>query len=437
MSKYIVVGIDYGTRFTKVLFRDNNQVEGKAYVVTNPAFPDGLFPSLLSVKGEVLRPFANEGDVLAYLKMIAAYGVQKYENHPDQVLESAEITIPEELKRQKANYQELDLVGLSLSYYFGCLLAEAHRCIQARFQPTSEDRLVYQLAVPTALTMKSKEVEKFFRICLISGDVLFRTRRDTILKGLRLSEIYDVLEQEVSQNLEKVWEKYEHRCTTYPETAAAVAGFFFAQNAGDGIFITSDVGAGTVDLNIFRRNMPNERNPDPELAYYSSQVAPLGAQRVADEFEYVQPMEAEELKKRLYNEIRVLFVRALQKQPNHGQINGRRTYDSARIFLFGGGKAYPIYRETLLMGLDNGNEANFNHGGVFEPMILDLPEYDEIEKPVPSVSAGRYAVAFGLTTNPLNLAKIILPNELSDIGQNAPPQNNPWNPPAHGFNWDD
>ena len=437
MSKYIVVGIDYGTRFTKVLFRDNNQVEGKAYVVTSSAFPDGLFPSLLSLEGESLRPFHPEGEVVAYLKMIAAYAVSTYETSPSSSLETAEIKIPDGLLKLRGSYCDLDLVGLCLSYYFGCLLAETHRCIEERLKPEIGDVVLYQLAVPTALTLQNKEMEKLFWICLVNGRALFKRYGDRILDGLPLSEIYETIETDVFLKYEEIKESHKHACVTYPETAAAVAGFFFSKNSSEGIFITTDVGAGTVDLNIFRRNRPNDQSPDPTLAYYSTQVSPLGAQRVADEFDYVQPMEIDQLQKQLYGDIRSLFVRALKKQPNHGNVDGQKTYDRSRIFLFGGGKGHSIYQETLVQGLDSLLADNLDYGGVYNPTILDLPEYSEIEKPVPNVPSGRYAVAYGLTTNPINLHKIILPNELQDIRLDQHLENNNWNPPSYGFDWND
>jgi hypothetical protein len=143
-------------------------------------------------------------------------------------------------------------------------------------------------------------------------------------------------------------------------------------------------------------------------------------------------MNADDLQSKLYEEIRSLFVRALRKQPNLGDRRGHRTYDGSRIFLFGGGKRHAIYGETLLQGLDGSINKNANHGGVCDPNILELPEYAEIEKPIPSVSAGRYAVAFGLTTNPINLHKIILPDGLKDIPPRPPGDDRPY-----GFDWSD
>jgi hypothetical protein len=433
VSKYIVVGIDYGTRFTKVLFRDNDQVQGQAYVVVSQAFRDGLFPSLLSLEGEVIKPYQTQGEVIAYLKMVAAYAVTAYEKEPSRALEAADIRIPDGLKKLRGTYQDLDLVGLCLSYYFGCLLAEAHRCIEEKLNPGKGDKVLYQLAVPTALTMQNKEMDKFFWVCLVNGRELFKRHRTRILEGLSLSEIYESIERDVLSKYEEIKARYKHRCATYPETAAAVAGFFFSKNSSDGIFITADVGAGTVDLNIFRRNRLNDQNQEPTLAYYSTQVAPLGAQMVSDEFKYVNPLAVDLLKEKLYKEIRKLIVQARRKQPNHGEVGDlRRTYDGARIFLFGGGKRNPVYRETLLEGLDSQLEKNFDYGGVNNPVVLDLPDYREIERPSPHVDSGRYAVAFGLTNNPLNLHKIILPDELSDITREPPPEDQ-----RYGFDWND
>ena len=138
-------------------------------------------------------------------------------------LEHKDIKIPVGLNKLRGTYHDLDLVGLCLSYYLGCLVAEAHRCIKEKLRPETGDLVLYQLAIPTALTGRNREVEKFFWICLVIGKILFKKHGTRILQEISLSEIYDTVENDVASKFEEIKDEYQHRCVTYPETAAAVA----------------------------------------------------------------------------------------------------------------------------------------------------------------------------------------------------------------------
>src|SRR6476646_6582109 len=106
---------------------------------------------------------------------------------------------------------------------------------------------------------------------------------------------------------------------------------FRSPNAIDGLFITMDVGAGTVDMNAFRR-CGAIRN----CSYYAALICPLGVQIVSDPDGVTVTQEREELMEDLRSQQRQLFRRAQKYQKNHGT-PGNRTWVDSTQFMFGGG----------------------------------------------------------------------------------------------------
>ena len=75
-------------------------------------------------------------------------------------------------------------------------------------------------------------------------------------------------------------------CFTFPEVAAGVQGVLRSPTAEDGLYLTVDVGAGTVDMNAFRRytaqRVLNVEERPNQLDYYAAKVAPYGVARIAE-----------------------------------------------------------------------------------------------------------------------------------------------------------
>jgi len=435
MPRYVVVaGIDFGTSFTKVVLRDNNTPGSKAVVVPFPQRPDGLLPSLVGIQGDkLMAPTFPEGvDYVPYLKMLAAH-IAGGENFGD-----APIRTPVALKALLRSRTDLELARDLLALYFAHVIAATEDFIRNDspwrdfdFSPkSSDDFLIFQLGVPTGLLADGGKTERLFREAFIAG---YELRREVDVK-MAIARPHSMWSKGVDKALNgdkgDLDKRFEWQCLLYPEVAAAVQTVFRSPNARDGLYITMDVGAGTVDLNAFRRfsGHPGDRRTKriAQLDYYSAIVCPLGVQNLKDPHGAVELRSKEQIRQELRQSLRTLYGRAIRYQPNNRDLR-RRTWDDATFFIFGGGARYSGYRNNFIAGLE---EAGINH-----PQAHNLPEANDISCPR-RVEFGRFAVAYGLSFFRPSLNTVSLPHELEPFAKLYPEiANRP--PKPYGFNWDD
>jgi len=429
MARYLLVaGIDLGTSFTKVVLRDNNTPGQSALAVTFSHFSDGLLPSIVYSDGTRLFPPAPEAAQpgIPYLKMLAAHmsnGNGLHDGHP--------LRIPEIMQTLCADKDSLSVVRSLLAYYFAVVITEVEAFVRSSTRwsdfdssGNSEDHFVYQLAVPTGL-LGSGVTEKFFRDALVASYELRSVVASDPHHSVVVSEWIAQVEKVLSEDPATLHERHKWRCLIYPEVAAAVQTVFRSPNARDGLYITMDVGAGTVDLNAFRRHTDETKT---HLCYYSARVSPLGSQNLVDPHQMVaQRRRASELMEDLREELCALFRQALRFQPNHGTARGQRTWDRATLYLFGGGAAMDFYGRGFIDGM--------SRAGIFEPRSLSLPSARDLTKPA-QTDFGRFAVAYGLSFFKPSLDNVQLPGEILPFRELCPPDES--EPPRqYGFNWED
>jgi hypothetical protein len=436
MPRYVVVaGIDFGTSFTKVVLRDNNTPGSKAVVVPFPQHPDGLLPSLVGIHGDRLTPpiFPKEVDYVPYLKMLAAYIAG------GESLDDAPIRTPVALKALLRSRADLELARDLLAFYLAHVMAATEDFIR-RGSPwkdfdfsrkRQDDFLFFQLGVPTGLLADGGKTERLFREAFIAGYEL-RRGVDAKMATARPHSMWSKgVEKALNGDKDALDKRFEWQCLLYPEVAAAVQTVFRSPNASEGLYITMDVGAGTVDLNAFRRFSGHPGNGQTkriaQLDYYSAIVCPLGVRNLKDPQGMINPRSKEQMRQELRQALRMLYGRATRYQPNNGDIRGPRTWDRATFFIFGGGARYSGYRNNFTAGLE---EAGINH-----PQAHNLPEANDISCPR-GVEFGRFAVAYGLSFFRPSLNTVSLPHELETFAQ-LYPQLADRTPRPYGFNWDD
>jgi hypothetical protein len=448
MPRYIIVaGVDYGTSFTKVVLRDNNTPRSKAITVRFPECPDGLLPSLVGINKDSLlfSPLSNECIQVPYLKMMAA-------NVADVgTLRKESFHLPDELKSLSRLGDDALIIRDLLAFYFAHVIAATEDFIRTNspwkdfdFTPGGQnDFLIFQLAVPAGLIDDNGASDRLFRDAFIAGYELngkmrapnslrdkFRAvfrraipHKKAIGRATPYKEWSDHVNQTLGVDRSVFDSRYEWQCLIYPEVAAAVQTVFRSPNARDGLYITMDVGGGTVDLNAFRRFSGHGKRAVRQLDYYSAIVRPLGIHHLKDLYRVVQPLSKDELMNKLRRSLQELYGRAILKQPNLG-VPGRRTWDGATVYIFGGGAHHPIYQRALIEGL--------KEAGLYSPETLHLPAAQDLSFPK-EVEFGRFAVAYGLSFFRPNLDKVTLPRELPHFRELYPQRP----PRQYGFNWED
>jgi len=422
--RFLVAGIDYGTSYTKMVVRDNSS-HTPPQVVVSEKIKNGLFPSVLGIqdKNLVFTPESAATKRILHLKMVAAdvAGGMKIQESPVHFPSSAY-----ELADEIGN--DLLFVRSLLAFYFANLIVRIDKFISKNDRWSDfdfkrekhEDYLIYQLAIPAGLITNSGYVEQLFRDALVCAYLLkthpILNNPDGALLHEWHSNVCGVAEPGFSSSKEFEWQ-----CLVYPETAGAVQAYFRSPNATDGLFVTMDVGAGTVDLNAFRR-----QSQVRDCNYYATIVCPLGSQNLASPITRDVPVGEDAFMEELRHKIHAVNMRARQFQPNFGT-PPRRTWDNAQFFIFGGGAYHGSYWNNFKEGL--------LQSSIHNPYIKRLPDSGNLECPA-GVEFGRFAVAYGLSFFKSNLDQIKLPHDLKTFEELFPPSDENVTP-QFGFTWED
>lgn len=414
----LIAGVDFGTSFSKVVIQSHGRDKGRSYAVAKTGCV--LLPSLIGVDrgylyGPMCRPLPGP---VAYLKILAR---EMLTGHP------AIQPPPEFHPLCEAYGTRLALEGM-LAWYFANVVAATLGFIRtstewADFGDLADDYLAYQVCVPTryeadaGTTALLLEGLRLGLLCApnLDGSMAQHVRSDELMAfcaGNRDTEEYRSIGA---------------RCFAYPEVAAAVQTVMRAPTAQDGLYMTIDVGAGTVDMNLFRRytaqgvREPTEAQKEANnLDYYAARVAFLGAARIAERREVnpfegfgvslpptrsdwgLRPIPEIELMRSLHSELGDLFQSAQWYQRNLGQRWGHRTYDKCRIYAWGGGYQYAGYQKAVLEKLRTLIARRSPPDALPAPRQLVLPAGTDF---------GRLAVAYGLSYPPPDLERIRLPRD--------------------------
>lgn len=417
---FLVAGIDFGTSYTKVVLRDNNTPTSQARVVEFPGIGDGLLPSLVGFSQGRLSPpqGAGKGSVLPYLKMVAAYVAH------GMALDRNPIRMPADFQAHCRGRSPTECLRDTLAYYFAHVMAATERFIRIKSpwrdfadeHVGGQDLLIFQLAVPSGLLTGHAATERLFRDALVAGYELRGTEGCASGQSIAADEWSAHVASVFSGDRIALEERYRWQCLIYPEVAAAVQTVFRSPNASEGLHITMDVGAGTVDLNAFRRisrTRTSEREGHRELQYYAASVAPLGVQHLNDPHGVMARTTESDLMEKLATQVRQLYFEAQKQQPS--RIDGDPTYNpwnNTTIYLFGGGAHHPGYKQCLARTLHYACRLK-------NPVVHQLPKAADLALSSAS-TFGRFAVAYGLSFYRANLDRIKLPHELTPFRQLYP-----------------
>jgi hypothetical protein len=421
MNHFFVVGFDFGTSYTKVVVRD--QITRLAKPVVFGEGGVGLLPSFVRAKDSLLAgplDARDGGSLITYPKLIAADAVSGKNRFGTVYLGQSYRAF---LGRSGLAGEEA--AGVVLTRYFLSVLSGVEKFIPTEpiwrdFDPDF-DPVVVQIAVPTGMMGGGSDqgIERLFRRSLRAATFLLRGGRiPPMTPSSLLQEAYHKVEELPTD--ERTF--LEDRCITYPEVAAGVQTVFRSRSMPYGKYVTMDVGAGTVDLNVFLRKDPSCDHglaPQSELHYWSCEVVSCGAAHLGRtgapvHEETLTGLPPDEVIAMLGGGIRNLMDRALGYQPARSIGTGgspwtRGTY----VYAWGGGLAHPGYESTLVRVL-----AEYE---VRVQTANRLPSPSE-NFPIPGDVGefGRFAVAFGLSHHYANLEAVKLPHQIKTFDELYP-----------------
>ncbi len=259
------IGLDFGTAFTKCVAR--NLATDEAFVVPLGP-PPHFFPS------EVLcgnSSFWISGDSgceaqprkVKHLKMVLA----------DAAVEQSSRTWLAEFARETSFLNDGELnerSQLFTAYFLARVIQHATSFILTQtpdFDEAAGDRCMVNMAVPVAHAQE-KAIANSFDRCLRRAWLL---AREPNLVRMTSQEIETAL-----RNCED--DGRDIGCYIYPEVSANVQSYIKSRAGSDGLYLFTDVGAGTVDLSVFiYYSHPTNDRP---ISYVSAGVVPFGSSQI-------------------------------------------------------------------------------------------------------------------------------------------------------------
>ena len=442
------LGIDFGTRFTKVCFRDlgRERSEIVTFARVHPArLEDALLSSRLEIRsGRVhggltegewgsLGPGAQSATVLEFLKIRLAQLDIKEIGSDWPFTDTADLTTAPDAIEALAAFYLARVIDRSRRW-----ISEKRRELLVGRQPLWS----VSLGVPVEYCDSPALVRfrKVLRVALTWADAGVEPTL-SILEVRRAAHSFSDVVPEAD-------------CEVVPELGAAVRSFIASPQAAQGVYVFVDVGAGTLDGVSFRYLRVDGR---PRLVCHAAIVAPLGVAALSERLAARAGAPSQEIEKALsqtqnrvrhtipgLNEARedlwTLVAGILlegKRKDASGWSAGIETVTGAYyrqrgdmtkfpFFLGGGGSLSRFYRDAIASTygarpLASANIKPYRLEHVPVPSDLDVND-------LPREHIHRFAVAYGLSIPPGESGDLDLPSTVSTEGPRSrrPPRTTPY-----------
>lgn len=371
----INLGVDFGTAFTKICYRDVGREESGIVSFGAQRADGATVPSAVSLTedgGLRLGEVEPSHNTVRYLKMLLA-GLDIPASVPNS--DGIDLSAP-------------DAVAALSSWYLASVIERSQEWIRKHEAERLEGREVRwsaNVGVPveycdSAVLVIFEDVLKVAWAWVLTND------RPQRLEGL-LGH-YERTKQSI--------DGMPTDSHAVPEIAAAAQSYLTSREATPDVYLYFDIGAGTVDGVAFRYAIIDGTR---RVNFYSGRVRSLGVATVAqavgsDE----RTLARHPLSSSLYNRL-VSYGKQVQKLVGYVVMTAKRKeepeWQSLSIFLGGGGAGVKWYRDWI-------EETYYD----FKMDMAAIPQYTlkEIPKPtdlkmngVRDADYGRFAVAYGLS----------------------------------------
>jgi hypothetical protein len=420
-SVSINLGIDFGTSFTKICFRDVG-TEESGIVAVGGKFKNGLIPSVVAI---------GSGGCLCLEDEIAADSA--HISIPYLKMRLAGSPIGEKLRSINGIDLNSEACTRALASWF---LATVIIRAQQWLYFYECDRLKNRDATWSAnvgVPVEHYDSDKLRTFEKVLGVAWLWARRGEIPGTL--SETIDAFETTRAQLKEAVTDFH-----AIPEIAAAVQSFVMSREAVPGIYVYFDIGGGTVDGVAF--NFTNV-NGERRINFYSGKVEPLGVSAFAATLgaKQADEVELEQLKKiieraprnaiesfatRIRNLVGYVVMTAKKKDGRNWQRDAVQDREFRRRFI---GSLQPSQMQPLVVFVGGGgcrsewyrSFINSTHAE-YQQIRADVPPYRLLQVPKPKdlVMAGpgdgefiRFAISYGLSIPFGEGPQIKLPSQFS------------------------
>ncbi len=436
------MGIDLGTSSTKVVWRDvdSDRAHPLCFGGRTTILEDYLLPTVVAFDGSYL---AAGTDAEGFMK--ASPGAEKFSNfkmclacvsseRSNCNLERCSLSHWRPLLA-KSRYEDVFANDAAIeavcALHLGKVISVSKNVIEHDFRLRGIDvpiRWTINMAAPVE-HMSEKSVLDAFERVLKAGELMEPIFSEE--PGPR--ELYDLLG--CYEDARVLAAKRKMDCFVYPEIAAEIASMYLSRSARDGIYAFIDVGAGTLDASIFRLYSADE---GPQLSFYAATVLKFGAahlesiasrqlaERATGWFrsikesrasvgsaQFLLPEEAGKFLKNANDWIEDKVKMGLQQllKDAFTKEQHAKPWQNLQLLIGGGGSKVPIYTNASKSAF-GGLARNLASG------VLPVPQDFNLNG-LPGEAFHRFAVAYGLSFNDVNLADINLPAQVSELTADA------------------
>jgi hypothetical protein len=438
----INLGIDFGTGFTKVCFRDLDSLpsESDRSEVVTFAETDkiNLDQALLSTKVAILE----DGTLLTGLTVSEwAQNKQPIEKILKFIkMRLAHLDLPEESEWRLDQVPELDdpeTVENICAYFLSTVINRAQAWIQLHRSDLFKNQKV-RWSINTGVPVEycdSPALNRFHKVLSLAWLLANTPSSKQPLTINYLSQLGIYLRQWMQHNHDEPLD-----CFTTPEISAGAWSLLNSREIRDGKFYTFfDFGDGTIDGAAFR--FYRENDGEKRVDFYMGQVRPLGVtaftQQTASELQTIPEIIHQvllnwhsEKDTDLYNnmngsktrhQVKQLIAAVViggrkQHRENRGLVARDELGEQLDVYVGGGGGHNPFFKDTI--------QATY---GDFQHRNAGVPPYQVKHIPVPGDLSmnglapeefHRFAVAYGLCIPGWEGPEIRLPSE---VESNAEP----------------
>lgn len=423
---FVQVGLDFGTAFSKCVWRDVNLEKAWVYLPRKPA--DRTLPflqsSLILHQNGVLKPAGGspgeyvEGGLYHIKLALEKVGAEEWN---DAALQPFRGAIQSSQPLLLAPFVEQCAV-----YLLSGILGEVRQEIRKRYPGCVEgDYMAVNMAVPVADANHSHIEARFDRVLRLAWLLADELAGHPPTSCIELQKMIE------SKGFDAEEDRVKGVCYIYPEVSANVQGFVRSRTSQEGLYLFSDTGAGTVDQSVFILARPNGSD---RLSYLHAAVLPLGSSHL------------EQLAAEAEGDLRWCNLEAWRKRKESGEDHAalrsarerigqrlaigtegtirlaknklirKEQMNSLRVIFGGGGHCENPYRSRVLSQFEEG----MFHPAIIkerrkrgEPFDLGMPMPNDLELDGrPPNWLDRLTVAYGLSFERGDLAPFVLPRDI-------------------------
>lgn len=432
-ERVIKLGIDYGTSFSKIVYRDYGAAGGdKAYVLLT----DNQFriPSAIGIENEQftfgVAPSRLRGGSKTWHESVKMRVAGEVKGNYKQYCYGLLPTLPNE-------FSASDLAILSVAF----LITRGKEAIKEHLKNSSSQVVIaFTLGIPMSFFDDGELRQAYLKIATTAWEL---SKIFSVADGLRFEDAshqLNLAKQAVGDQRAVASESVKDWIRS--EAEAAIWWPFASPSISDGPYAQIDVGAGTTNISIFRI-VPRHYDggwQKASVSFFGATSPPVGMdafdKAIAEWKGVTNPLEwrgredevlfgnrgsqlvAIELQQiwgAYERTIRIAFQRALQSAQE------QRAWDDHKIFFLGGGSNLSCVLSGLCVSpLDQGRRLRRCELGV--PSDLRLPDGTL----VPDVMFPHVGVAYGLSNFSAELPDVEMPSQVPPMaGPSSTPNLNP------------